>query len=89
MKTKELILEASTNEDFKNQLLTNPKLILKEKCNIDFKDDVELKVVFEDKKTKYLVIPFFEGETANENMLVERGKGPCSTTNPGTNSTRC
>jgi hypothetical protein len=89
MKTKELILEASTNEVLKQQLLKNAKNTLKELCDVELDDNVELKVLFEDRNTKYLVIPFVEETNVRVDILNEKGHGPCTTSNPGTHTSRC
>ena len=89
MKTKELILEASTNEVLKKQLLMNAKTTLKELCDVELGDNVELKVLFEDRNTKYLVIPFVEDTNVRVDILNEKGNTPCSTTNPSTYNHKC
>ena len=89
MKTKELILEASTNEVLKQQLINDAKTTLKELCDVELEDNVELKIVFEDRNTKYIVIPFIEETNIRVDVLNEKGSGPCTTTSPRTHMTRC
>jgi hypothetical protein len=89
MKPKELILEASTNEVLKQQLLNNAKSTLKALCDVELEDNVELKIVFEDRNTKYIVIPFVEETNVRVDILNEKGQGPCSTTNPSTYTHHC
>ena len=74
--------------DYKDQLLVQPKEVLKEEFGIEFGDDVEIKVLFETEKVKYIVIPVKSTEL-NEQEIITMGKGPCSTTNPSTHTTRC
>jgi hypothetical protein len=89
MKTKELILEASTNEVLKQQLLNNAKNTFKELCDVEFDANVEVKVLFEDRNTKYLVIPFVEEKNVRVDILNEKGYGTCTTTMPSTRSSHC
>ena len=73
---------------FKEQLIADPKEALSKEFGIEFSDDVDVKVLFETEKTRYIVIPFKETEL-DESEIIRMGKGSCTTTSPRTNNTRC
>jgi hypothetical protein len=74
--------------ELKDQLIAEPKETLNKEFGIELSDDVDVKVLFETENTRYIVIPFKETEL-NENEIIRMGKGPCSTTNPGTHTSTC
>jgi hypothetical protein len=74
--------------DFKDQLLSEPKQVLKKEFGVEFQENVEVKVLFETENLKYIVIPFTELKI-NDTDLIQMGKGPCTTTSPNTHNSSC
>jgi hypothetical protein len=74
--------------DFKDELLKEPKKVLKNEFGVEFQENVEVKVLFETENIKYIVIPFTE-QKINEVDLIKMGKGPCTTTSPRTHNSSC
>jgi hypothetical protein len=74
--------------EIKDQLIAAPKETLNKVFGIELSDDVDLKVLFETEKTRYIVIPYKETEL-NEKEIIRMGNAPCSTTNPATHAHKC
>jgi hypothetical protein len=56
----QIIAKAFKDEAFRQELLSNPKAVIKEALNISVPEDVEIKVVEETSKIFYLVLPYID-----------------------------
>lgn len=61
-----LIKKAWENEEFKKELLQNPKATIEKTLQIQIPEDVEIAVVQETPKKMYLVIPAKPEHTSSE-----------------------
>ena len=66
---------------------TNAKEILEGETGFQYDSDVEIKVLFETEKTKYIVVP--ARKALDEKEVIKMGKGPCTTTSPNTHTSHC
>jgi hypothetical protein len=65
----QIIQKAWEDEEFKKQLLENPKKALKEAFNIDVPDNIELEAVEETANKLHLVIPPNPSETSEDDTV--------------------
>jgi len=73
-----LIKKAWADENFKNELLSDPKgVLLKEGIVSAFPDGFEIHVVEESAKSLYLVIPMNPEELSDEALDIVVGGGYC------------
>ncbi len=75
MKTKEefqqhLIEKAMKDPDFRMKLLENPKAVIEEEIGVKIPGSVDIKVLEEDPKTVYLILPCTQAQS-EETVLTE------------------
>ncbi|WP_395803922.1 hypothetical protein [Daejeonella sp.] len=71
-----------------NKLIENDLIYLKEELGIEIEENVDVKLLFDTKEVKHIVIPFIESDLKEED-LVKMGNGKCSTTFPTTSNHSC
>ncbi|OME68770.1 hypothetical protein BK120_34000 [Paenibacillus sp. FSL A5-0031] len=54
---EQIISKALVDDNFKNELLTNPKAAMKQSFDIEFPESLEINVVSETSRKIFLVIP--------------------------------
>lgn len=71
-----------------NKLIKDEFAYLKDELGIEIEENMEVKLIFDTKEVKHIVIPFKDSEIS-EKDLVRMGNGKCSTTNPRTINSSC
>ena len=68
-KLEEQIIEKAMKDDsFRKKLIDNPKLIFELETGINLPETIKIKILQEDQKTVYLVLPPFRGDAAEDEL---------------------
>jgi hypothetical protein len=70
-----LIVKAWENENFKKELLANPKSAIKKELGIDIPDDVNVHIQQEDMKNLYLTLPLNPASVELDDKTLEAVAG--------------
>ncbi len=89
-KLEEQIIEKAIKDDiFREKLVGNPKLIFELETGIKLPESLNIRIMQEDQKTVYLVLPPFRGDIAEDELTeaelasVAGGGGPWGNAGPG------
>lgn len=70
-----IILKALKDNDFKAMLLKNPKETIEKELNVSIPKDIEIEIIEDTEKKRYLHLPYLSEEMSDEELETIAGGG--------------